>query len=84
MKGMWEQMDTHFMKPYVVDQREFVIHTGVEGMRFFDHTLQVIALTMTLDQKKNITHQQRERIQGMIDSPDLENLEMARLILEQI
>lgn len=67
-------------------ERNFTILTGAAGMEMFNLQLQKQNdrdYTDWLVESKALTTEEGARVKSMIDSPDLENYELAKIILSQ-
>jgi len=67
-----------------MESRELVIYTGREGYDHFTEFMERITLIGLLNHnlsKKSISTKEYENLKLMINSPDTENMEIAKLIL---
>ena len=76
MNGVWKQLD----------KRNMVLYTGVAGAEMFH--MSVVEYTLSnrikhLRTKKKITQKEKISLLEMIKSPDRDNLELAKMIIEQ-
>jgi uncharacterized membrane protein YcaP (DUF421 family) len=76
-KGLWEQLNNS-------NKREYVIHTGIDGLYNYNHALKINAAQVWLKatlEAKLITRKESVRLKEMLDSPDYENFEVVISIL---
>jgi hypothetical protein len=75
-KGLWEQLDNN-------NKREFVIQTGSLGYQMFMDQFKRSALLESLkNMEEYFTLEEITSLTKMIDSPDIENMEVASVIME--
>ena len=62
-------------------KRELIVHTGVGGMRMIQDAIQT-QVYLKLMRKLNFLREERKRLGKMINSPDPENFEIAKILID--
>ena len=62
-------------------KHDWVVHTGVGGMRMIQNVMQT-QVYLDLMKKLNFSREERKRLGKMIKSPDPENFEIAKIIID--
>ena len=72
-----------FMKELAdnVEPRELIVQTGVGGMRMIQNVMQT-QVYLDLMKKLNFSREERKRLGKMINSPDPENFEIAKILID--
>ena len=74
--GMWQQIDPRH-------KREYVVQTGTRGYQLFADTLRRSAILEVLKgMEDKFTPEEMVSIKKMVDSEDMENLEVASTIID--
>lgn len=66
----------HDMKP-----RELIVQTGASGMRMIQDAMQT-QVYLKLMKQLNFSREERKRLGKMINSPDPENFEIAKILID--
>ena len=67
-----------------VDQnkhREFIVQTGASGMKMIQDSMQ-IQVYLNLMKDLNFSREERKRLGAMINSPDPENFQIAKILID--
>lgn len=63
------------------NERQFVMHTGVGGMKMINHAMQA-SVYLEAMKHLNFSREERKRLGAMINSPDPENFEIAKILID--
>ena len=63
------------------EEREFVMHTGEGGWRMIQNSMQA-SVYLNLMKDLNFSREERKRLGKMIKSPDRENFEIAKILID--
>lgn len=61
--------------------REFIVQTGVSGMKIIQDSMQT-QVYLTLMKDLNFSREERKRLGTMINSPDPENFQIAKILID--
>lgn len=80
-----EKMMRDIVKQDRVSERKLIVHTGLRGMHFFNLQLMRSNLrgnVTELRRENKLSAEEADTLYSMIDSPDEENLVVAKSIIE--
>ena len=75
-QGLWQQIDNSH-------KRAWILHTGTKGHQLFENSFKRISLNALLEaMTDDFTSEEMISMKKMIDSEDMENLEVAHAIID--